>query len=151
MNLKEERNLIIRITEYAIEHNSFELTQLIADLNLGQEDSEFIKNSLVSKSYTADNPNHILVVSNNDILRTVKENETGGKNYSELRKPYRLLPTAFYNYVDYLEIKEARKQADEAKKQASLALQLTVFAIVISVLLGLGQLFFQLVEMIFKR
>lgn len=151
MNLKEERNLIIRVTEYAIEHNSFELAQLIADLKLGQGDSDFLKNSLVSKSYTADNPNHILVVSNIDIQQTEKENDTGGKDYSELRKPYRLLPTAFYNYVDYLEIKEARKQANEAKKQASLALQLTVSAIIISVLLGLGQIFFQIVEMIFKK
>lgn len=147
MNLKEERNLIIRVTEYAIEHDSFELSQLIKDLELGPDDSRYLMASLVSKSTTADNPNHILVVGNPDILGTVKENETGGKSYSELRKPYRLLPTAFYNYVDYLEIKEARKQANEAKKQASLALELTVFAIIISVVIGLGQLIFQIIEM----
>jgi hypothetical protein len=143
MNSKKERNLIIRVTEYAIEHDSFELSQLIKDLELGQDDARFLMGSLVSKSTIADNPNHILVVGNPDILRTVKENESGGKHYSELRKPYRLLPTAFYNYVDYLEIKEARKQAVEAKQQASLAIQLTVYAIVISVLLGAGQIFFK--------
>ena len=147
MNLKEERNLIIRVTEYAIDHNSFELAQLIADLKLGQDDSHFLMNSLVSKSTTADNPNHILVVGDPDILKTFKEDENIGISYSELRKPYRLLPTAFYNYVDYLEIKEARKQANEAKKQASLALELTVFAIVISVIIGLGQIIFQVIEM----
>ena len=151
MSLKKERNLILRITKYAIKHKSFELDQLITDLKLGQDDSDFVKNSLVSKSSTADNPNHILVVGNTDILGTVKENSTGGRNYSQSRKSYRLLPTAYYNYVDYLEIKEARKQANEAKKQASLAVQLTVWAIIISVLLGLGQIYFQIVEMMFKK
>lgn len=151
MNLNEESNLILKVTEYAIKHNSFELAQLIADLKLEQTDSDFVKNSLVSKSSGADNPNHILVVDNTDIMRTVVENDTGGKNYSELRKSYRLLPTAFYNYVDYLEIKEARRQANEAKTQASLALQLTTFTLIISIVLGLGQIFFQIVEMIFKK
>lgn len=151
MNLTGESNLILRITEYAIKHNSFDLAQLITDLQLGQDDSEFIKNSLVSKSTIADNPNHILVVGNADITLTEKENATEGTNYSELRKPYRLLPTAFYNYVDYLEIKEARRQASEAKQQANLAIQLTLFAIIISVVIGLGQIFLQVAELISSK
>lgn len=151
MNLKEESNLILRVTEYAIKHNSFELDQLISDLKLEKGDSDFIKNSLVSKSSIADNPNHILVVGDTDIIQTETRNETGGVNYSELRKPYRLLPTAFYNYVDYLEIKEARRQASEAKRQASLAIQLTLFAIIISLVIGLGQVFLQVVELILPQ
>ena len=43
------------------------------------------------------------------------------------------------------------RQSMEAKQQASLALQLTVYAIIISVLLGAGQIFFQVFEMIIKK
>jgi len=145
-----EVNLILKITKYAINRNSFPLDQLITDLDLEKHDVEFVISNLVSKSNNSSNPNHLLVVDSG-IIATEVGNSTGGKNFSELRKSYRLLPTAFYNYVDYLEIKEARKQANEAKKQATLALQMTVYAIAISILLGVSQMVFQIFELLLQK
>lgn len=150
MGLKEETNLILRVTDYAIRNNSFPLTQLFSDLELDKNDKDFIENILISKSSrTTDNPNQILVVCGKAMAQA-KRNETDELVVSDSMNLYRLLPNAFYNYVDYLEIKEARKQADEAKRQANTALKLTIFAIIISILLGLGQIYFQIVQMIFR-
>jgi hypothetical protein len=150
MDLLEESSLILRITEYALNRKTFSLLQLKEDLLLNNEDFQFISRTLTSKSMISDNPNQILVL----VKRTEENIKRNAKYNSEIVRDddfFSLLPTAFYNYVDYLEIKEARKHADEAKRQASLALNLTIYAIIISILFGMGQLLFQVIEMYYKR
>jgi len=116
MELKEEGNLILRVTEYGITNKQFSLIQLKQDLNLNLIDYQYVRNSLTSIGHrNSENPNHILVLSES----ANKVNADGAYNYDfDL---YSILPNAFYNYVDYLEIKEARKVADQSRKHAEQA------------------------------
>jgi hypothetical protein len=139
MDLNESENLILKITEYALNRKRFTLNELVEDLSLDKEDTSFVANSLLAHNTDTNNPNHLLTISKQEIV-----NQSTVYYYS-------LVPTAFYNYVDYLEIKEARKHADEAKKQSMLALQITVYSILIAVILGLAQLLFSVIELLFKR
>lgn len=59
---------------------------------------------------------------------------------------YTILPNAIVQYVDYLEIVEARKMASDANRNANMALMVTVYAVIISIILGLAQIFFQVAD-----
>ncbi len=98
------------------------------DLNLSVEDFNFVRDTLtqLNQKYT-DNPNHILVGAELDYFNTTTVNVE--------KSTYSLLPTAFYNYVDYLEIKQARIQANEAKKQSMIAIRISVAAIIVTVVI----------------
>jgi hypothetical protein len=121
-------NLIVRVTEYGLKCQRFKLTDLKRDLNLSVEDFNFVRDTLtqLNQKYT-DNPNHILVGAELDYFNTTTVNVE--------KSTYSLLPTAFYNYVDYLEIKQARIQANEAKKQSMIAIRISVAAIIVTVVI----------------
>jgi len=145
MDLKEEQNLILRVTEYALQKKQFLLSEMKQELNLSVEDYGFVTATMTKHEQGSDNPNHILAISD-----FIWDDRPLTPRVDTNKSKYSLLPNAFYNYVDYLEIKEARKHADEAKKQSMLAIQLTIFAIIISVIIGLGDLFLTAIGMIYK-
>jgi hypothetical protein len=123
-------NLIIRVTEYGLKHPRFTLRDLQMDLKLNGDEHSFVENALTEKKRTfTDNPNHILVPVEGYTHSPVQVGTI-------VRNPdtkYSLLPNAFYNYVDFIEIREARKQANDAKKQSMIAIWISVIAIIVSV------------------
>lgn len=125
MELVEQHNLILRITEYAVNRSSFIYTEMKDALGLNIDEDAFIQAYCITYSRETENPNHIFVQTN--------YSSSGGWMHSR----YRLLPTAFYNYVDYVEIKVARQQATDAKHQSSLALMVAVGSLVIGSFIGL--------------
>lgn len=114
MELEEERNLILRVTKYALKNKKFRLDKLETDLKLDEYDFSFLKTTLTSHSKSSENPNHILVAYNMAFHKTSIVPDQDKSEYS-------LLPNAYYNYVDYLEIIEARKVAEESRKHAEQA------------------------------
>lgn len=126
-SLDYNQNLIIRVTEYGMKNSNFSLEQLRKDLNLDWKELQFVEHAMTERNKpSTDNPNHLLVPSE--------------FQYSELstnllphQNKYSLVPNAFYNYIDLLEIREARKQANIAKKQSMIAIWISVLAIIISV------------------
>jgi hypothetical protein len=145
MDLKTEQHLTLKITEYGLTNQSFSISKLKHDLQLSDHEADFVLSALCSESQSTNNPNHILCVYERTKTRS-STNEGGGINLHLPYNLYTLTPTAFYNYVDYLEIKEARKVANEAKQQSILALQITVYSIIIATLFGIGGLFFTIIQ-----
>lgn len=138
MKQSEEKHLIIRVTKYALDNPNFKLTELQSELGLTDEEYYYVRNSLIeSDSKQTDNPNHILVLySENAEARNI-----GNLDIAE--SYYALLPNAFYNYIDYLEIKEARKQAVEARKYAIIAIWVSAVAL----FFGAGQFIIEMIQL----
>ncbi len=139
MQLSGTQNLIFRVTEYGMNRQAFTLVEMKNDLDLKLAEYRYIRNRLCSYSgSTGDNPNHILGF----VHPALDEDLKGHPEYDS----YSLLPTAIYNYIDYLELQDARKFAIDANKQSMLALRLTIFAIIISILFGLMGMFMQFLD-----
>ena len=153
MDAKTEKNLILRISEYGLNHDRFTLTKLYQTLKLSEYEIKYVVNTLISDtSNETSNPNHILVTV--DEIEYEPESEL--LKYQNigmgltLKQPkqivsrlpyYSLTPTALFNYIDYLEIVEARKAAQQARTQAETATRLAIASILIGLVLGLGQIF----------
>jgi hypothetical protein len=139
---KYNQHLIIRVTEYGLTHQRFALIDIKNDLKLNNAEFDYVLHTLtqLSKTFT-DSPNHILVGA--DLVQHKISSNVDWK-----RSTYSLLPNAFYNYVDYLEIKEARKQSIEAKNQSNMALQVAVYSLLASILLGLFSVFLSVIQII---
>lgn len=71
--------------------------------------------------------NHLLAFANRPLTN---------RNADFREDEYQLVPTALFSYVDYLEIKEARRHATEAKVQASRAFKIAVWSLIVSSILG---------------
>jgi len=144
------KHLALRITKYGLENQSFSISKLKQDLQLTDSEETFVLSALRSPTSHTDNPNHIICVFEITKPESLKKEEGG----IILRMPYEkytLTPTALYNYIDYLEIVEARKVANEAKKQSSIALQITVWSIIISTLFGLAGTILVVIQIIFDH
>lgn len=153
----EPSNIILRITEYGIEHKSFTIIKMVEDLAIPASDLSFL-DTLTSKEPKSDNPQHIIVFVHTNLKNAERHKKAllspnVNPNYVYQGKDddyYAILPTAFYNFVDYIEIKEARKHAIEAKRQSTLALTLTQYALIISILFGLMEMLFKVFEVFIK-
>lgn len=129
-----ERNLILKVSKYGAEHSIFVYTDMKDALQLTSSDDEFLRKTCIKfNGEVTSGPNHLLVE-----VVVLHSN-------SFMSSSFRLLPTALYNYVDYMEIKEARRQAREAKFQSSLALMIAVGSLVIGSFIGLLGIIVQLV------
>ena len=122
-------HLIFRIVEYGLRQEYFTINQLAKDLNLRGDSNEvkYLTNTLVSRSNASDNINHLIVRVR--IVQGEKEDDW----------IYTLLPNAIIQYVDYLEITEARKMANDANRNSAAALSIAVVSILIGIVFGLWQ------------
>ena len=153
----EHSNIILRITEYGIKHKSFTMMKMIEELAIPLSDLSFL-DTLTSKEPKSDNPQHVIVFVHANLKNTERHAKALLNPYANPNCVYQgqdddyyaILPTAFYNYVDYIEIKEAKKHADEAKKQSSLALSLTQYAFIIPILFGLMEILFKVFDILLK-
>lgn len=130
--LLENQHLILRVTDYGLKHQEFTLEEMYNQLSLNKSEREYVRNVLTqTTSVTTDNTNHIFVLFT----------EVAERGFTNVKmSTYTLVPNAFYNYVDYLEIKEARKSAEQAREQSSTAIWISVWALVATVALGFLQL-----------
>jgi hypothetical protein len=140
---RKERNLILKITDYADGKRRFTLEKLYQDLHIEDSDKEFIESTLVARSSTTDNPNHLFA-----IVRSFTPIPNATTQVDAFRRghEFALLPQAFYNYVDYIEIVEARNNAKEAKHFSIMALLIAVASLVIGTLVGLLGIIVQLLS-----
>jgi hypothetical protein len=133
---KHNQILIFRVVEYGMKKEYFTIRELVADLELSKDDEHYVNNVIKANGNTSDNINHLIVF--------VKR----GENYEDAYSyTYTLLPNAIVQYIDYLEIVEARKMAEEARKQSINAMNLAtqsnkiaLFALVASIFLGVVQI-----------
>ncbi len=125
-----EKHLIYRIIEYGQKEQFFTYPQLKAELNLSPDEDGYVYNTMIHWDNEA-TANHLIAI--------VKRNfYTGSSGHSlpvidNQKSILGLLPTAIFQYNDYLEIIQARKSAQEAKR-------LSWYAIWISIGLGVGQI-----------
>lgn len=54
-------------------------------------------------------------------------------------KDFYMLTDAYYRYLEYLELVESRKNAESAKKQSTIAICLTLLALLASIIIGILQ------------
>lgn len=115
MDAKQERNLIFRIIEYGLRKDVLSLNSLKEDLKLDESTFQFAFNHLFTTS-ARQFANHLIAsVQSVPIMQHVPQ-------YTYHSLEARLLPSAVFQYIDYLEIKAARKAARESKKLAWIAI-----------------------------
>src|SRR6478752_3185772 len=102
-----ERHLIYRIIEYGKKVQFFSYLQLKRDLALTEEEDGYVYNTMVHWQDDV-NPNHLMSIVRN-AYHDKDHHRAGDVNYTS--SILALLPTAIFQYNDYLEIVEARKSA----------------------------------------
>jgi hypothetical protein len=138
MEHQSEKDLVLKIIEYARENEVFHLKDLYSDLGLVQEDRNFVYYSLFNMSHNP-NPNHIL-----QSLMTWEEEKPRGQGEREgveHQRLVRLLPTALFSYIDHLEIIEARKAATDARRLSLRSMWISSILAAVAILLTVIQLF----------
>jgi len=120
MDLKEQ-NLVLRIIQYSINKDSLTMRELIRDLKLDEFNQRYVQLFLLG-THNGMNSNHIL----GEVVRDVFQG-TAIVNHLDYR--YKLLPSAVFQYVDYLEIKEARKNARQAFILSVIAILLALWQV----------------------
>lgn len=134
MNAKAEKNLIIRIIEYGLEKDVFTLNSLKEDLNLDEPTLKFIFNNLFAIN-DQQSANHLIA-----LVQSIPANLKYQFSKSLNSLQVRLLPNAIFQYSDYLEIKAARQAAKESKKLAWIAIWISLFIGLASLVVGYLQL-----------
>ena len=126
-----KQNVIYRIIEYGLNDSRVKdgvmvRGKLIEDCQLTDFDQIYLNNVLACNDEKLLNANHILI-------RFHTGHSTDAKDWQ-----YKLLPTAIFQYNDYLEIKAAREAAKESKKLAWIAIifssALGVFGLIVGIL-----------------
>lgn len=143
-----DENLILRITAYGFHHKKFTLLQLRENLTLNPDEYKFLARHLTLKSRTKQaSPNHLIGVLTFKLRKEVSETDEDKKRGLDFaddtndyeRTTYMLLSSAYFSYIDHLEVVEARKNAKSARTSANWALGISIAAFVVSLLLGLWQ------------
>lgn len=134
------RPLIFRVIEYGMKHQYFTLLELYRDLNLSENDRDYVWNVLTGNRTVASQYDHILAVA--------KYNDSKGvfRDVAVEDDTFALIPSTIFNYMDYLELVEARENAKQARETANKAHRTSIAAIIISIAIGLVQIAFELVD-----
>lgn len=143
MDIKQENNLVLKLCEYGISHDEFVLSRFFKENKLNQDEQDFI-NSVLCHQTGETNPNHVVTIS---MVHFQGLTEADLELFSKgdfRNRPARLLPNAIFNYIDHLEIIEARKAAKESKRLAWIAIWISVSIGVFSLIVGGLQLYFTL-------
>ncbi len=139
----EYSGIIIRLTEFGLlkKNQFFTLQELFEKIEASQEERNFIKSRLVTFKGSME--------TQSDLIGYVSSPE-GIANDNFDNHIYSLLPNAIYSYHDFLELKEARERAESASQQSVLAIRLAIYAIIISIIIGIGELMMNFISIIFK-
>lgn len=142
---KENKNLYIRLLEFGDRHfNGFSYKEIIEDKELDLNEWEkgvvdaYLKNS-------SDSANQNIVKQSpikSDIFVLI---EKGHEifNQKEDSKKYIINYEAYFNYIDYLELVEARKTAEDANNHAIWSIRVAIGTLVISIIFSALSVFYQ--------
>lgn len=133
MKAKDQQNLIFRVIQFGLDKESFTLTEAIDNKVLTTLEASFFYNYYVWNSGSTQNTNHVLLAKG-------RTNDYNNKN----DWTYTVLPTAIFQYIDYLEIVEARKAATEARRLSWIAIWISCILGVFGLVVGLLQIYFSL-------
>ncbi len=131
--MKKEDDLVYRIIDFGLniaKDNVIVKQELITRLQISDLEQNFIKQVLEvnDQAHEPINQNHIMIRVN-----------TGGSS-NDRDWQYRILPTALNSYHEYIELKEARRNAVDARKYSICAVilaALSLLAAFIQVIQGL--------------
>jgi hypothetical protein len=123
MEKNYDNHLIYRIIRYGLNNESFTLTKLFKDLNLTEQEQEFVRYHFLKDSHN-EKPNHIIAYH---------EPFSMEGSISLSKKLISVLPNAVFQFNDYLEIKAAREAAKESKRLAWVAIGLSLVVGIIQI------------------
>lgn len=115
MDLKE-KNLVLKIIEYSINKDSVTTIEIYKDLKLNEFNQKYVQLYLLAT--------HPSITSNHKLGEVDRVNIQNPNDYR-----YKLLPSAVFQYIDYLEIKEARKNARQAFILSVIAILLALWQV----------------------
>jgi hypothetical protein len=119
------KHLVFRAIEHVIDKPEFDLAEVIRELKLSGEEEQYIRGLIWDTSKDGE-------ATPNEIFVRVKRM---GANVNDWK--YMLLPDAVFQYMDYIEVVEARKAARHARV-------VSWVAIIISLVIGGLQLYWQI-------
>jgi hypothetical protein len=122
---EENRHLVFRLVQFGIDRKQFTFSEMFEALDLSPDEEQYIKKVVWDTNRDVES-------GANKLLIKVPRLGTHENDWK-----YMLLPDAVFQYVDYLEIIEARKAAKSART-------LSWIAIIITLVLGVLQTYFQL-------
>lgn len=127
-------NLVLRIIDFGKDHQFLYFKHLKKELLLTPQEENLCINTFIHFPRIKDeiNTNHIMQCIEMPLL------DSSTINYDECLLT--LLPTAIFQYIDYIEIKEARKSAQEAKRLSWYAIWISIFLGAIQIIIGYLQL-----------
>ena len=118
--MKEKSALLIRILEYCYQKEIFTLNDINDSLELSVNDLNYVH------KIRTDNK----VAHQNEIL--VLDSKVDGGNY--MTDNYRLSVGATFQYLDFVELKEARISSKTAKTQSFWAIIIALFALLVGLI-----------------
>lgn len=138
MNDTHEDHLLIQIIKYGLNRHRFTPLELILDLKIKPDDVTYVKKLIIDTPERA-NENHIMYV-----IEARSNPQLSPANYSIDHSICTLLPTAIKYWVEHEEIRMARENANDAKRQASKANTVAMLALFITLIFGVIQTYITL-------
>lgn len=144
MDSTNESTLTIKIIEYSLNKDSLTIDELTKDLNLSKLDVTFVKANMIATHDNNSNPSHI--------LGAIFAPRRIGGEIDYTKSTFRLLPSAYFSFVDHLEVVEARRNAEFAKENSIIAnthalkaVNISRWSLVAAIVLGIVQIVLQLI------
>jgi hypothetical protein len=75
------------------------------------------------------------------VLLIILSKELIGSNGDRFSNGFRVSSEQIFNLIDFIELKQAKENSKEAKKQSTLAIIISVFALIASLIIGYIQIF----------
>ncbi|MBN8651735.1 MAG: hypothetical protein J0L67_09920 [Cytophagales bacterium] len=141
-------SLILRVTDFGFYHKKFTLIEIRDHLQLNSDEYKFLARHLTLKSRTEQaSPNHIIGALTFKVRDSEsKKDQNRGIDfvddlYDYERTTYMLLSSAYFSYIDHIEVVEARENARLARRSSNWAIGISLVAMVVSLALGLWQVY----------
>lgn len=127
------KNMLLRVIELGIKHpDGFTYSDIIdnGELRLTSWEKEILDRYFTNAFRNLQGANSLRPADAETIFLVLKTGENPHTNNSWL---YTINLDTHFKYIDYLELREARENAKEARKLASWAILVSVIAIVVSI------------------
>ena len=142
----EDKDIYIKILEFGINRTEgFTYNEIINAKELEKEKWEekiikkYLNNAYLNHFHNAEN---IAVILETMFIVVGCDEKQKDNGYKDESTKYILNYDSRFKYIDYKELEETRKIAQEATKDAKRAMHVAVVAIIISVFLNLWQIMF---------
>lgn len=142
MNKQKIKNLYIKILEFGEERfDGFSYKDLINDKSLNLDEKEKL---IIDKHFEIAFKNREKVMmgfsdATNNTETIFMLSQWKGGRYNEESK-YILGYNAYFNYIDYLELQEARSNAETAKRDARISIYIATITLLVSIAFSFAQI-----------